>query len=57
MDIKIVLYYYQIEKIKNDMKVTIEKTKHIILAVYSMPDDDFIYRNVFAARRNMGESE
>lgn len=45
-----------IEEIQRDMKVAIEKANHVILFGYSFPDDDFIYRSIFAARRQMGES-
>ncbi|GEB78093.1 hypothetical protein [Sporolactobacillus inulinus] len=42
-----------IEEIQSDMKVALEKAKHIIFAGYSLPTDDFIYRSILAARHNM----
>lgn len=46
-----------IEEIQRDMKVAIEKAKHIILFGYSFPSDDFTYRSIFAARKQMGKDE
>ncbi|RYL95808.1 hypothetical protein EWI07_01115 [Sporolactobacillus sp. THM7-4] len=42
-----------IKEIQSDMKVAIEKARHIIFAGYSLPEDDFIYRSLLAARRKM----
>lgn len=44
-----------IEEIQRDMKVAIEKANHVILFGYSFPEDDFIYRSIFAARKQMGD--
>lgn len=44
-----------IEEIQIDMKVAIEKADHLIFAGYSLPNDDFIYRSILAARRKMGD--
>ncbi|MFT8872853.1 MAG: hypothetical protein ABF868_11255 [Sporolactobacillus sp.] len=46
-----------IEEIQSDMKVAIEKAKHIIFAGYSLPADDFIYRSILSARRNMSKGD
>lgn len=46
-----------IEEIQSDMRVAIEKAKHIIFAGYSLPPDDFIYRSMLAARRKMGKED
>ncbi|MFT8310763.1 MAG: hypothetical protein ABF629_06330 [Sporolactobacillus sp.] len=35
--------------------MALEKAKHIIFAGYSLPNDDFIYRSILAARHNMKE--
>ncbi|MCM3056218.1 hypothetical protein [Caldibacillus thermoamylovorans] len=43
-----------IEEIQRDMKVAIEKAKHIIFFGYSLPEDDFIYRSILASRKRMG---
>lgn len=42
-----------IEEIQSDMRVAVEKAKHIIFAGYSLPKDDIIYRSMLAARRRM----
>ncbi|MGG4012962.1 hypothetical protein [Bacillus smithii] len=44
-----------IEEIQRDMKVAIEKAEHLIFAGYSLPSDDFIYRSIFTAKRNIKE--
>lgn len=45
-----------IEEIQRDMKVAIEKAEHVILFGYSFPEDDFVYRSIFASRKQMGEN-
>ncbi|MED1421489.1 hypothetical protein [Bacillus smithii] len=44
-----------IEEIQRDMKVAIEKAEHLVFAGYSLPSNDFIYRSIFTAKRNIKE--
>lgn len=44
-----------IEEIERDMKIAIQKAKHIIFMGYSLPKDDLIYRSIFAARKQIGK--
>lgn len=40
-----------IEEIQRDLKVCLEKTKHIVLMGYSLPQDDVIWRAILATRK------
>lgn len=40
-----------IEEIQRDMKMNVEKAKHIVLLGYSLPSDDVIWRSVMAAKK------
>ena len=40
-----------IEEIQRDMKMNVEKAKHIVLLGYSLPPDDVIWRSVMAAKK------
>lgn len=40
-----------IEEIQRDMKICVEKAKHIVLLGYSLPPDDIIWRSVMAAKK------
>ena len=44
-----------IDEIQREMRVVVQKAEHIILAGYSLPPDDVIYRAFFAAR--VGKNE
>lgn len=44
-----------IEEIQRDMKVSIEKARHIVLMGYTLPSDDVIYRSLLSARKNYQE--
>ena len=41
-----------IEEIQRDLKVCLEKTKHIVLMGYSLPQDDVIWRAILATRKS-----
>ena len=40
-----------IEEIQRDMKMNVEKSKHIVLLGYTLPPDDVIWRSVMAAKK------
>lgn len=40
-----------LEEIARDMRACLEKTKHIVLLGYSLPQDDVIYRSLLSSRR------
>lgn len=42
-----------LEEIQDDMRIAIEKAKHIVFFGYSLPKDDFIYRSILASRRKL----
>ena len=48
-----------VEEIQRDMRIALEKAKHIVLFGYSLPPDDVNYRSLLAARqlRTAKESE
>ena len=39
-----------IEEAQRDMRVVVQNASHIVLMGYSLPEDDFIYRTILAAR-------
>ncbi len=39
-----------IEEIQRDMKIAVEKARHIVLLGYSLPEDDVIWRGVMASK-------
>lgn len=41
-----------LEEIQRDMRVALERARHIVLMGYSFPEDDFIYRSLLSARQN-----
>lgn len=41
-----------LEEIQRDMRVALERAKHIVLLGYSLPADDFVYRAFLSARKN-----
>jgi len=41
-----------IEEIQRDLKVCLEKSRHIVLMGYSLPKDDLVWRSVLVAQRN-----
>lgn len=40
-----------IEEIQRDMRIALEKARHVVLFGYTLPQDDFIYRSLLAARQ------
>lgn len=46
------VYTSFIEEIQRDLKVCLEKTKHIVLMGYSLPQDDVIWRTILATRKS-----
>ncbi|MGO1369065.1 hypothetical protein [Senegalia sp. (in: firmicutes)] len=44
-----------IQEIERDMKIAIQKAKHIIFMGYSLPKDDLIYRSILAGRKEIGK--
>ena len=41
-----------LEEIQRELRVIVKKAKHIVLMGYSLPDDDVLYRAIFAAHRS-----
>ncbi|KUP23760.1 hypothetical protein [Paenibacillus sp. DMB5] len=44
-----------VEEIQRDMRVSLERTQHVVLMGYSLPSDDVIYRSLLSARKNRGK--
>jgi len=44
-----------LEEIQRDMRVALENARHIVFLGYSIPEDDFIYRSIFSARKRRKE--
>ena len=40
-----------LEEIQRELRVVVKKAKHIVLMGYSLPEDDVLYRAIFAAHR------
>lgn len=46
-----------VEEIQRDMRISLEHAKHFVFLGYRMPEDDFIYRSLMAARRYSPEGK
>ena len=44
-----------IEEIQRELRVVVKKAKHIVLMGYSLPEDDVLYRAIFAAHQGQGD--